>query len=227
MGLYVRLPVRGPHQLSWSRRKMVVLVSVWTIVSWMTWPGRIPTLCRELRVVIGKSRWMPLTTRRQRLQLAMASLNLRWWHLVCVIHRVHSKGLWSSSFLACSGRRAWSTWTMSLFLDGTLRNTWGGSKKSLNSSARQGWSWNPKSVSCYCRKYPIRAVEQWPIPAKVSDVRSFLGLASYYCRFIEDFAEIAAPFYHLIAKSTEGFWWSAECDTAFHTLKRNWWQLQY
>ena len=65
----------------------------------------------------------------------------------------------------------------------------------------------------------IRAVEQWPVPSKVSDVRSFLGLASYYRRFIEDFAEIASPLHRLTAKSTDGFQWSAECDKAFRTLK--------
>ena len=65
----------------------------------------------------------------------------------------------------------------------------------------------------------IRAVEQWPIPSNVSDVRSFLGLASYYRRFIEDFAEIASPLHRLTAKSIERFQWSSECDRAFRSLK--------
>ena len=61
--------------------------------------------------------------------------------------------------------------------------------------------------------HKIRAVEQWPFPAKVLDGRSFLGLALYYHRFIGDFVEIAVPFHHLTAKSTEGFRWSTECDS--------------
>ena len=65
----------------------------------------------------------------------------------------------------------------------------------------------------------IRAVEQWPTPSNVSDVRSFLGLASYYRRFIEDFAEIASPLHRLTAKSIERFQWSSECDRAFRSLK--------
>ena len=66
----------------------------------------------------------------------------------------------------------------------------------------------------------IRAVEQWPTPSNVSDVRSFLGLASYYRRFIKDFAETAPSWHRLTAKSIQRFQWSAECDRAFHRLKK-------
>ena len=88
---------------------------------------------------------------------------------------------------------------MSLFLDGTLRNTWGGSEKSSNNSARQvsylGHAISAKGVRSYPHK--IRAVEQWPIPAEVSDVRSFLGLDLYYHRFIVDFVEITVPLHQV------------------------------
>ena len=40
----------------------------------------------------------------------------------------------------------------------------------------------------------IRAVEQWPTSSKVSDVRSFLSLASYYRRFIEGLCRDCIPF---------------------------------
>ena len=65
----------------------------------------------------------------------------------------------------------------------------------------------------------IEAVKQWPVPSRVTDVRSFLGLASYYRRFIQDFAEIAAPLHRLTAKTTEKFKWTPECDRAFRVLK--------
>ena len=65
----------------------------------------------------------------------------------------------------------------------------------------------------------IEAVQQWPVPSKVTDVRSFLGLASYYRRFIQNFAEIAAPLHRLTAKTTEKFKWNPDCDLAFRVLK--------
>ena len=39
----------------------------------------------------------------------------------------------------------------------------------------------------------VQAVKDWPTPTIVTDVRQFLGLASYYRRYISRFAEIAVP----------------------------------
>jgi hypothetical protein len=50
-------------------------------------------------------------------------------------------------------------------------------------------------------------------------VRSFLGLAGYYRRFIPNFSKILKPITELLKKGTK-YVWSKECDEAFQTLKK-------
>ncbi|MFG1569954.1 ribonuclease H family protein [Staphylococcus aureus] len=64
----------------------------------------------------------------------------------------------------------------------------------------------------------VEAVESWPIPETVADVRSFLGLAGYYRRFVSVFARISTPMTRLTRKDVP-FVWSAECQTSFEKLK--------
>ena len=73
----------------------------------------------------------------------------------------------------------------------------------------------------------VARVRDWPIPASPSQLRSFLGLASYYRRYVKGFSAIAAPLHKLSVKSPEQagksagpFEWSAEANEAFETLKR-------
>ena len=65
----------------------------------------------------------------------------------------------------------------------------------------------------------IEAVKNWPRPASVSEVRSFLGLASYYRRFVEGFSKIAVPLTELTRKSMR-FSWSDRCEASFQELKQ-------
>jgi hypothetical protein len=58
----------------------------------------------------------------------------------------------------------------------------------------------------------------WKPPASVHQIRSFLGLAGYYRRFIPDFFRIAKPMMELLKKDVK-FKWDAKCDEAFHTLR--------
>ena len=64
----------------------------------------------------------------------------------------------------------------------------------------------------------VRAVTDFPVPTSVTQVRQFIGLTSYYRRFIESFAKIAAPLHNLTRKDVE-FEWTKDCQTALETLK--------
>ncbi|KAK9145104.1 hypothetical protein Sjap_005007 [Stephania japonica] len=65
----------------------------------------------------------------------------------------------------------------------------------------------------------IRAVIDWKRPETVFEIRSFLGLAGYYRRFVQDFSTIAAPMTRLTKKDVP-FEWSEECEQAFLELKK-------
>lgn len=64
----------------------------------------------------------------------------------------------------------------------------------------------------------VETVRGWPVPRNQTEVRSFLGLASYYHRFIKGFAEIACPLHQLTEKGRK-FHWGEDCQRAFLTLK--------
>jgi len=64
----------------------------------------------------------------------------------------------------------------------------------------------------------IKAVRDWPVPTDIKEVRSFLGLTSYYRKFVSAFAGIAAPLYAL-AGTYQVFKWTENCKQAFEDLK--------
>ncbi|GJX45587.1 putative reverse transcriptase domain-containing protein [Tanacetum coccineum] len=64
----------------------------------------------------------------------------------------------------------------------------------------------------------IKAVKNWKAPKTPSEVRSFLGLARYYRRFIEDFSKIAKPL-TVLTQKCKTIDWGEEQENAFQTLK--------
>src|SRR5437867_4229034 len=62
-------------------------------------------------------------------------------------------------------------------------------------------------------------IRTWPRPQTVHEVRSFIGLASYYRRFCKDFGQIAAPLHALTGKNSR-FVWTEDCEIAFEALKQ-------
>ncbi|XP_070042872.1 uncharacterized protein [Nicotiana tomentosiformis] len=64
----------------------------------------------------------------------------------------------------------------------------------------------------------IEAVQSWPCPTTMTEIKSFLGLAGYYCWFIDGFSSIVAPLTRLTQKGAP-FQWSDDCEASFHKLK--------
>ncbi|CAI5689901.1 unnamed protein product [Oreochromis niloticus] len=64
----------------------------------------------------------------------------------------------------------------------------------------------------------VQKVQMWPAPTSIHEVRRFIGLASYYRRFVKDFASIAEPLHNLTKKNAH-FQWHAEHQAAFNKLK--------
>jgi len=67
--------------------------------------------------------------------------------------------------------------------------------------------------------HKVKAILDWELPNLVSALRSFLGLASYYRKFIKNFAKMVAPLTNLLKKSVETYKWDGACNEAFETLK--------
>ena len=65
----------------------------------------------------------------------------------------------------------------------------------------------------------VQAVQAWPVPTDVKGLRQFLGLSSYYRRYIQDFSKIAAPL-HALTQNNARFNWDDACQAAFLSLKQ-------
>ena len=76
--------------------------------------------------------------------------------------------------------------------------------------SRQGLQPDPRNTE---------KVSSWPTPRSPSEVRAFVGLCSYYRRFVKNFSQFAAPLNRLAGKNVP-FEWTADCETAFAYLKR-------
>ena len=64
----------------------------------------------------------------------------------------------------------------------------------------------------------IEAIQDWKRPERVTEIRSFLGLAGYYRRFIKDFSKIVVPLTSLTKKGVK-YIWSDKCEASFQKLK--------
>lgn len=69
-------------------------------------------------------------------------------------------------------------------------------------------------------KAKIQAILDWEPPKKVTELRSFLGLANYYRRFIKSYSSMASPLTDLLLKKNRTWSWDEKCQAAFEDLKK-------
>jgi hypothetical protein len=65
----------------------------------------------------------------------------------------------------------------------------------------------------------VESVTKWESPKNLGEIRSFLGLARYYRRFIKNFSKIAKPITELLKKEKK-FEWTDACEASFQDLKQ-------
>ncbi|KAD6795956.1 hypothetical protein E3N88_06852 [Mikania micrantha] len=65
----------------------------------------------------------------------------------------------------------------------------------------------------------VEAITKWPTPTSVTEIRSFLGLAGYYRRFVEGFSKIVLPLTQLLRKGVK-YSWNDEREKSFQELKK-------
>ena len=76
-----------------------------------------------------------------------------------------------------------------------------------------------RTHSICCRSPPkIEAESIYPALKKVKELRQFLGLANYYCRFVADYSQVAELLHRLLTKENN-FHWDSKCQNAFEELK--------
>jgi hypothetical protein len=63
----------------------------------------------------------------------------------------------------------------------------------------------------------VKVILDWEPPRSILALRSFLRMASYYCKFINNFAKIATPLTNLLKKSSKIYEWDEACNEAFET----------
>ncbi|XP_047332048.1 uncharacterized mitochondrial protein AtMg00860-like [Impatiens glandulifera] len=87
----------------------------------------------------------------------------------------------------------------------------------LNSIAFLGHIISRDGISVDLKK--VEAVSNCPRPSTVTEIRSFLGLAGYYKRFVKGFSQISSSLTRLTQKGVK-FEWSTVCEEIFEKLKR-------
>ncbi|GFW44473.1 retrovirus-related Pol polyprotein from transposon 412 [Trichonephila clavipes] len=92
--------------------------------------------------------------------------------------------------------------------------------KDYGSSKKKSIIWDTSSLQKVFVRTPekVSAVKNWKRPENLRELRSFLGLCTYYRKFVKGFSNIARPL-HKLTESKQKFQWTKECEDAFLQLK--------
>ena len=93
----------------------------------------------------------------------------------------------------------------------------GKSEIKVDSLEYLGYSISGKGVKPSEKK--LEAIREAPVPKSVAEVKLFVGLVTYHCRFVPNFSSILAPLYDLLRKNAQ-FKWTETEENAFRTIKR-------
>ncbi|KAH0672114.1 hypothetical protein KY284_023201 [Solanum tuberosum] len=105
---------------------------------------------------------------------------------------------------------------VTIFIDGILVYSKSEEEQANNLRSVLGSKITKEGVMVNPQK--IEAVKNWVRPTSVTEVRRFVGLASYYRRFVKNFASVATPFTNLTRKEIP-FEWTEKCEESFQKLK--------
>ncbi|GBG81120.1 hypothetical protein CBR_g31796 [Chara braunii] len=131
----------------------------------------------------------------------------------CVIVYMDDILVYSESY---HGHAQHIEWTLSALRDAGFKVTLEKSEFFLSEISFLGYVVTRGGLRPDSRK--VAAVKEAPVPTSLTQVRAFLGLASYYQRFIKGFAAIARPLTNLLRKD-QPLNWDGDCERAFTTLK--------
>jgi len=172
----------------------------------------------------GRSRWLPMTARRPPLPRRWACTSgcpLDW-----SIRYRHFSDVWRKFSAACSGPSLSSpsrTFTEGLERLGRIFDRLLEANLKLKPSECAffqkkitflGHVVSEEGISTDDAK--IKAIKTWPTPKSVKDIKSFIGLASYYRRFVQGFSKIAKILHKLGEKGVKVVW-TDEAQQAFDT----------
>ena len=125
-----------------------------------------------------------------------------WWCTDSLLIRDTTHRTLTNSFSASFGSRTYSA--------GKKMPNWNNTSKLLRTCIYR---------SRYAARFQkVSSVQEWPTPTDLTTLQQFIGLVSYYRRYIKNFAEIVSPLQNLTQKDAP-FVRTEPCATAFTTLK--------